>query len=181
VTINGRPWEETLSRWRPLLRLLAAQTLNRRLWRRVDPSDVVQRTLLEAHQDRGSFQGTSEEDLGAWLQAILRHRIIDEVRKARCQKEDMDLEVGITRCERHLRTQYRSSPSRALVRYEWALRLAEALEKLPEDQRCAVELRHLEGRSLAETAKEMGRTPGSVASLIHRGMVRLRDLLSPTR
>mgnify|MGYP001582598816 CR=1 FL=1 len=44
--------------------------------KRVDPSDMVQRTLLEAHQDRAKFRGTTDDELVGWLRAILRHRII---------------------------------------------------------------------------------------------------------
>jgi RNA polymerase sigma-70 factor (ECF subfamily) len=53
---------------------------------------------------------------------------------------------------------------------ETVLRLAAALETLPEDQRTAVRLRFLEGRQLAEIADELERTVSSVAGLIHRGV-----------
>ena len=56
-------------------------------------------------------------------------------------------------------------------------RLGEALARLPEDQRLAVELHHLEGRTLAETAEIMGRTRSAVASLVFRGLRNLRRML----
>ena len=100
------------------------------------------------------------------------HRIIDEIRKLRCGKNDADHElalwtqIGIT-----------NSPSRDLRRQEEALRLAAALETLPEDQRRAVELRHLDGYSLAEAATLMERSAPAFAGLLHRGLARLRELL----
>jgi RNA polymerase sigma factor (sigma-70 family) len=50
------------------------------------------------------------------------------------------------------------------------LHLAVALDKLPADQRTAVELRYIEHKSLQEIAGAMGRTIGSVAGLIRRGV-----------
>lgn len=187
VAFEGHAWEEALARWRPLLRILAAQSLNPRLWKRVDPSDMVQRTMLEAHQDRAKFRGTTEDELAGWLRAILRHRIIDEARRLKCGKNDMDREIpmerALTESMGRLRTQHRnsSSPSRALDRHEEALRLASALEKLPEDQRRAIELRHLQGRTLAETAEFLARSKPAVAGLLHRAQVTLRELLTNSR
>lgn len=181
--MEGRVWEEALARWRPLLRLLAVQSLNPRFWRRVDPSDVVQRTLLEAHRERAKFRGSTEDELAAWLRAILRHRVIDEARRVQCEKNDIDREErAVTETMSRLRTQFRNSgsPSRDLVRHEESLRLAEALEKLPEDQRHAIELR-LQGRTLAETAEFLGRSKPAVAGLLHRAQVGLRDLLTVSR
>jgi RNA polymerase sigma-70 factor (ECF subfamily) len=58
------------------------------------------------------------------------------------------------------------------------VRLAEALERLPDDQRTAVELHHLKGRPLAEVAEALGRKKGAVATLLFRGMTRLRKELA---
>jgi RNA polymerase sigma-70 factor (ECF subfamily) len=71
----------------------------------------------------------------------------------------------------------RSSPSHQAVRQEDLLRLAEALGRLPEDQRSAVELHHLEGRTLAEIAQVLGRSRSAVASLVFRGLRNLRQRL----
>ncbi len=71
-----------------------------------------------------------------------------------------------------------SSPSEQVERHEQALRLAEALAGLPDKQRQAVELRHLRGLSLAEVAAELGSSKAAVVGLLHRGVEKLRALLS---
>jgi RNA polymerase sigma-70 factor (ECF subfamily) len=56
--------------------------------------------------------------------------------------------------------------------------LADALAQLPADQRTAVELKKLHGCSVADIAKEMGKSRAAVAGLIRRGLERLRALLT---
>jgi len=67
-----------------------------------------------------------------------------------------------------------SSPSQHAIRQEELLRMAESLASLPESQRRAIELHHLEGRPLAEIAAELGSTKAAVAGLLHRGLKTLR-------
>jgi RNA polymerase sigma-70 factor (ECF subfamily) len=73
-----------------------------------------------------------------------------------------------------------TSPSQRAGRHEEAGRLADALAQLPEDQRTAVELHHLEGLTVAETARRMGRTKQSVVGLLFRGLARLREIMGDT-
>ena len=70
-----------------------------------------------------------------------------------------------------------SSPEEQASRQEQMLRLAGALARLSEDQRQAVELRHLRGCSVAEVAGQMDRSKEAVAKLLLRGVARLRELL----
>jgi RNA polymerase sigma-70 factor (ECF subfamily) len=64
------------------------------------------------------------------------------------------------------------------MRQEQLLRLADALAQLPEDQRRAVELRHLGGCTVASVAEQMRRSKEAVAKLLFRGVARLRELLN---
>ena len=70
------------------------------------------------------------------------------------------------------------SPSRSVARAEEVTRLAEALAALPDDQRQAVEMHHLEGLRFAEIAARMGRSKTSVAGLVFRGVRALKARLA---
>jgi RNA polymerase sigma-70 factor (ECF subfamily) len=70
-----------------------------------------------------------------------------------------------------------SSPSQRVLVGESAARLAAALAELPDDQREAVRLRYLEGRSLAEIAERTSRSVVAAAGLVKRGLIQLRKAM----
>jgi RNA polymerase sigma-70 factor (ECF subfamily) len=57
------------------------------------------------------------------------------------------------------------------------LGLAQAIARLPEDQRRVVELHYLKGLTVAEVADQIGRTRPAAVGLLFRGLKRLRELL----
>jgi RNA polymerase sigma-70 factor (ECF subfamily) len=69
-------------------------------------------------------------------------------------------------------------PGQQAERRELLLRVAAAIDQLPEDQRDVIIQRDLLGTPVAEVAALLGRTPKSVAGLLLRGRRRLRELLS---
>ena len=74
IAVSGQPIVE---RYRSYLLLLAEARLDRRLQGKLDPSDVVQQTLLHAHQAWTQFRGTSEAELVAWLRRILARTLLN--------------------------------------------------------------------------------------------------------
>ena len=172
-------------RFRDYLLLLARAQLGGPLRGKVAPSDIVQQTLLEAHRKRDQFRGRSDAELAAWLRQMLAYGIGDAVRAQGRARRDVarerSLEAALDESSARLAAWLaaeQSSPSQRAVRQEELLRLAEALARLPEDQRTAVELKHLHGRSVAAIAQEMGRSETAVGGLLRRGMTRLRELLA---
>jgi RNA polymerase sigma-70 factor (ECF subfamily) len=180
---DGNP-RQVLERFRAYLSLLARLHLDPDLRGRVDPSGVVQQTLLEAHQKRDQFRGTGDAEFAAWLRRILVHNLADAVRALGRQNRDAArersleaaLEASSLRLHDWLRAE-QSSPSQRAVKNEDLGRLAVALDQLPEAQRAAVVLHDMQGCSLADLARRLGRSESAVAGLLHRGLRALRQLL----
>lgn len=184
MTTDDRPEADDLERHREELRLLARLHLSPRLRGKVDPSDVVQQALLQAHQARGQFRGATDAERAAWLRRILANVLADTLRTFGFAKRDLaverSLEAALHESSARLGDLLRpepSSPSAGAVRTEELLRLARALDTLPEDQRRVVEMHHLQGLNVPEVAAKLGRTPASVAGLLRRGLRRLRGQL----
>jgi RNA polymerase sigma-70 factor (ECF subfamily) len=174
-----------LERYRAYLRLLARVQLPARLLAKVDPSDVVQEALLKAFQHLDQFRGGSDGELAGWLRSILAHTLTNAARDLGREKRDAGREVPLedalaessARIEAWLAAD-QSSPSQAAVRNENLLRLAVAVEALPDAQREAVTLHHLGQWTLDQVAEHMGRTPAAVAGLIKRGLRQVRVALA---
>jgi RNA polymerase sigma-70 factor (ECF subfamily) len=175
-----------LERYREYLRLLARLQLDPRLRGQVDPSDIVQQTLLKAHQHFDQFRGRSDQEMRGWLRAILARALIDADRKFGRQKGDRarSLEAALEQSSAKLElllASEESNPSHGALRAERLIALAEALAHLPEDQQTAVELRYLQGLAVPDVAERMGRSTVSVTGLLYRGMKALRDVMVEPR
>jgi len=173
---------ESYSRY---LTLLARVQIGRRLQGKVDPGDVVQETFLEAHRQMPQFRGTTEAELVAWLRRILGGQLALVFRrylgtKGRDVKLERELVAQLDQSSQALDgglvASY-STPSQHAARREQAVLLAEALDRLPEDYREVIILRHLEVLSFPDVARRMGRTEDSVQKLWVRALANLRRSL----
>jgi RNA polymerase sigma-70 factor (ECF subfamily) len=176
--------DQALERFRAYLRLLAQVNVDRALQGKLDLSGVVQQTLFEAYQMRERMCDWGDEQKAAWLRRALAHNLTDAVRKVRARGRDVlrerSLEAALERSSVQLGdwlVSPQSSPSQAFGRHEQALRVADALARLPEAQRQALVLRFWHDLKLAEIAVLVDRTPSAVAGLLHRGMEQLRTYL----
>jgi RNA polymerase sigma-70 factor, ECF subfamily len=181
-----RPAEEAqLEQFRAYLRLLARLQLDPRLRRQLDPSDFVQQTLLEAYRSLEQFRGRTEAELASWLRQILArqmtHAVRDLTRLRRDVTRERPLEAALTESSERLEAWLvaeQTTPGERAARNEQAVRLAAALEQLPEAQREAVILHYWEGWPLAEIAGHLERSTAAVAGLLQRGLKALRQQLS---
>ena len=173
-----------LERFRDYLMLLSRLQLGPQMRGRLEASDLVQQTLLDAYRDRAAFRGSTEEELAAWLRRMLACNLVDARRALGREKRDItrersleqQLEESCLRLEACLEA-VQTSPSGRAVRNEQLLLLAAALQQLPDAQREVIELHHLQEISLAQTAAALNRSQASVAGLLRRGLRGLRQLL----
>jgi RNA polymerase sigma-70 factor (ECF subfamily) len=168
-----------LDHYREYLRLLARMQPDSPVRGAVDPSDIVQQTLLKAHENLSGFRGTTDAQLRAWLRAILAQQLALHARRrarqgARPRSLEGALEQSSARLEALLVSE-ESTPSQKQMRSERLIALADALAALPDDQRTALELRYLRGLSVAGVAERMSRTTVSVTGLLYRGTKALRE------
>ena len=177
--------DDRLECYREYLGLLARLQLGARLQGKVDLSGVVQQTLLEAHPAQQASQNPSDRFRAAWLRQLLANNLRDEIRKVTAQARDVQrersldaqMETSSSRIEAWLASE-QSTPSQHAIREQTLLALAHALAGLPEDQRQAIEMHHLQGQPLARIAEAMQRTKGAVAALLYRGLKQLRTLMA---
>jgi RNA polymerase sigma-70 factor, ECF subfamily len=171
--------------FRSYLYFLARSHIGSRHRARLDPSDIVQQSLLDACRKNDQFRGTTDAERVAWLKQILANNLADAVRGLARAKRDiarerpLEAEVGdsFSRVEGWLATS-QSSPSQQAVRADELLCMADALASLPSLQQEAIVLHHLQGLPLAEVGQQLGKTPAAVAGLLHRGLKRLREMMS---
>ena len=141
-----------LARHRSRLRQMVAVHLDRRLATRIDPSDVVQETLMEAVRAWPQFRGGTEAELAAWLRQILAHVLAHAFRRyGVAQRRDVAREVS----------------------------LDAALAELAPAERLCVSLCYGAGLSHSEAAAALNAPLGTVKSHVKRGLDKLRDRLAP--
>lgn len=174
-----------LESFRNYLRLLARTGLDASLQDKADPSDVVQETLLKAHQNFGQFRGGTEAEFAGWLRQILANNLIDLFRRyrlslARQGNRERSLEEVLDQSSLRLSrllADSGDSPSEHAEQREMSLALADALEELSADHRDVIVMRSLEELDWGVIARKMRRTEGAVRVLWARALKSLRPLI----
>lgn len=162
------------------LKLLAASQLPAKLRTKVALSDLVQNTALEAYSSADRFEGTTKQELFAWLRKILRNNVLDTVRRYReTQARDVRRErrlCELADSERHDPSLVRDRlPDLSAIRMEEEAKIARALESLPEPHATVIRLRIWEDLEFREIGLRCGRSEDAVRKLFFRSIVRLRD------
>jgi RNA polymerase sigma-70 factor (ECF subfamily) len=152
---------------------------------KVDASDLVQQTLLEAHRSFIDFRGQTEAEWLAWLRQILAHNTTDFVRRFRgTEKRQVRRELPL-----HARGADGSveffrdpsdpgeTPSQLVSRKEREVEVADAINRLSADHQEVIFLRNLQRLSFNDVALRMGRSRPAVQMLWMRALRKLQTIL----
>ena len=177
--------EALFQRCRNYVGVVARAQVESWLQAKVDASDLVQQTLLDAHRGLGEFRGETEAEWLAWLRRILTHNAADFVRRyAGAEKRRAGREIPIhsgNPDESVAGTLQLSdpgeSPSAAVMRHERELMVAEALSRLSADHQEVIRLRNLQRLPFEEIARLMNRSGPATQMLWMRAMKSLQAAL----
>lgn len=131
--------------------------------------DVVQETFLIVWRQPDRYD-PARGSVRSWLMAIVHHRSIDKIRRLRATGIHVELTPNIV-------DRSEVDPADLAVAALEHERVRGALEQLPTEQRRAIELSFLYGRTHAEIAELMNCPLGTVKGRIRIGLDKLRALM----
>ena len=171
-------------RHRSRLRRMVAVRMDRRLAARLDPSDVVQDSLLEAARQLPRYLRERPMPFYPWLRQLAWQRLVDLHRRhILTQKRGQihEQEAGILDASAMLLAEQiidtATSPSDRLVRDEMRDRVQVALARLKPSDREVLIMRHLEQMQVSEIAALLEISESAVKMRRLRAIQRLRELL----
>jgi len=175
--------------YRDRLRTMVALRLDRRMTGRIDPSDVLQETYLEAAQRWADYQRQPDLSPYLWLRFLTMQRLLilhrrhlqtqsrDAARDVSLDMAAMDVSSdGLARCLIDSGT----SPSQNALRADDYARLHHALEQMDVMDREVLSLRHFEQLSNDEAAQVLEIQSGAASQRYYRALHRLKELLTPS-
>jgi RNA polymerase sigma-70 factor (ECF subfamily) len=184
---------QLLDAYRNYLVLLAKTQIDEKLRARVNPSDLVQETMLGACRDFAKFHGRNERQLLAWLRQILINRLHVFVQQhVLAEKRDVRREVSLEEVGRVLKRSAASvdsrvvaanvalTPSAIAMQRENAVLLADQLAQMSPQYREVIELRNLRGLPFDEVGRRMNRTAAAARMLWLRAIRQLRQRMQET-
>jgi RNA polymerase sigma-70 factor, ECF subfamily len=176
--------ERLFSLCRSYLGFAARSQVETWLRRKVDASDLVQETMLEACRDFERFEGRTEQEWLAWLRKILAHNAADFVRRYRgTAKRAAGREVPFRDpADSHTPgapepAAPQLTPSQEFLQLDTELRVAATLSELPADYQEVIMLRNLQRLSFNEVAQRMDRSRPAVQMLWMRAIRKLQEAL----
>jgi RNA polymerase sigma-70 factor (ECF subfamily) len=179
---HGEAFERLFDRHRPYLKKVVGLRLDAAIRKRVDPSDVVQDTYLEAHRRFGKYVQSPKLPFRLWLRQMACDQSMKAHRRHRkTARRSVDCEIALPEQSSLLLAKrlqgMMSTPSQTLQRKETARLIRDAIEKLPQHERDVVIMRHFEGLSNQEIGVLLNAEPATVSKRHGRAMLRLHEIL----
>jgi RNA polymerase sigma-70 factor (ECF subfamily) len=178
---------ELFAYYRGRLRKMVRLRLDRRVYGRIDPSDVLQEAYLDLARRFPEYTAGPAVPFYLWLRALTGQRLIDLHRRhlgaqMRAAGQEVSLHRGALplasseSLAQHLLGRL-TSPTQAAIRAEMQLRLQEAINALEPLDREVVVLRHFEELSNSETAEVLGIEKSAASKRYVRAIQKLKAVL----
>jgi RNA polymerase sigma-70 factor (ECF subfamily) len=175
--------DELFEKCRAYLGFLARSSMETWMNAKIDASDLIQQTMLDAHKGFANFRGQSEGEWVGWLKAILQHNALDFCRRYKGTEKrnavrEVRIAASISMSLFHGAPEppgSDDSPSQILMQKENEILLADELARLPEDYQEVIYLRNMQRLPFKEIAERMGRSQGAVQMLWLRALKQLQE------
>jgi RNA polymerase sigma-70 factor (ECF subfamily) len=179
---DRRAFDLLFARYWRYLHQVIEQRLDPKIRRRVDPSDIVQETQLEAFQRLADYLERQPMSFRAWLRKTAHERLLKIRRYHRAtDKRSVEREVPLPDGSSLQLAQQLlapgSTPCQHLDRTEQARRVRESVAQLSETDQEVVLMRNFEGLSNQEIGYVLDLDPAAVSKRHGRALLRLRELL----
>lgn len=166
-----------LQKLRVSLRPVIEQELGPKLRVRVDGSDLVQKVLIQVVADWSQFRGQSGGEFLQWVRRILEHDIQELLQREKfTARRSIDREEEASH-EIRAAPGRQTSPSRRVIRSEHHRIVWEAIEQLNDEYRDVMRMKHLDELTMAEIARQLGKSESAIARLLVNGMKELKAIL----
>lgn len=172
-----------------LLRMIEVR-MQPELRSRVDSSDVLQESFIEALRQLRTGVSAPKYSTLVWLRLIVGQQLVSMYRRYfQTQKRDMSKECSIYRQRPQADPTSTSvflvgqltSPSVAARRHELIEKMRECLEQLSPSDREIISLRHFEQLSNKETAEELGVAPNAASVMYLRALKKFKPILEKAK
>lgn len=148
--------------------------------------DAVSQTMVAALEQQSGFEGRSQ--LRTWLVAILKHKIIDHLRRKGREvlvydtpeaSADEQLEALLFDARGHFREPVRPwpTPQDAMMERQLLAVLEACVERLPANLGRVFLMREWLELDTAEVCKELGVSASNAGVMLHRARLRLRECM----
>lgn len=185
---DDQAWQRLMSDHWPRLRRMVALRMDPRLQGRIDPSDVVQESYIDAARRLPEYVKNPAMPFFVWLRWLVGQRLMEQHRRhLGAQARDVSREVSLYNgafpeataadLAANVIGEF-STPSQAAIRVEQTKRLQEALESLEPIDREILVLRHFEQLSNGEAAEVLDLDKSTASKRYARALIRLKDVLT---
>jgi RNA polymerase sigma-70 factor (ECF subfamily) len=166
--------EKLLTAYRDYVRMIINVRMDPALQARVDPSDVVQETLITASRKIADFARRRPTTFRLWLRSQAIDRMIDARRRHVSLKRDARRDISVNDASSlAILGGLGGCPQQRLLRHELVLKVRTALEELSEPDREILLLRHAEQLTNGEAATVLNINPDAASKRYGRAALKL--------